>query len=158
LAWKWFRRMAKKGKDATQFPSVLATFAAKAVNSGRRVAGQVKIKDVMNERTQRRRRFYVGKLPDFSTLETNPLAEALIDNTQSPVPDQVSFRCDFPAWLRTHTRRNRVLAVEMAKGEKTGELSRTFKISPARVSQLRREFHDDWTQFTDDAQLSTAAS
>ena len=28
LAWKWFVRLAQKSKDATQFPSVLASFAA----------------------------------------------------------------------------------------------------------------------------------
>jgi hypothetical protein len=29
-------------------------------------------------------------LPDFGTLSTGPLAEALADNTQAPVPEQVS--------------------------------------------------------------------
>jgi hypothetical protein len=58
LAWKWFKRMAKRGKDATQFPSVLATYAAKAVKSGRRIAGQLKTRDVMSERTQQRKGFY----------------------------------------------------------------------------------------------------
>jgi hypothetical protein len=39
LAWKWFVRLALRGKDATQYPSVLATYAAKAVQSGRRLCG-----------------------------------------------------------------------------------------------------------------------
>ena len=30
LAWKWFKLMAEKGKDATQFPTALASYAAKA--------------------------------------------------------------------------------------------------------------------------------
>jgi hypothetical protein len=29
LAWKWFKRMAERGKDGCQFPTVIATFAAK---------------------------------------------------------------------------------------------------------------------------------
>ena len=37
LAWKWFVRLAEKGKDATQFPSTLASYAARAVRSGRRM-------------------------------------------------------------------------------------------------------------------------
>ena len=41
LAWKWFLRLAQRGKDATRFPSVLATFAAKAVRCGRRITGQL---------------------------------------------------------------------------------------------------------------------
>ena len=36
LCWKWFVRLAERGRDATRFPSALATYAAKAVRSGRR--------------------------------------------------------------------------------------------------------------------------
>lgn len=43
MAYMWFVRMAvQQGKDATHFPSVLASFAARAVKSGRRVAGMCK--------------------------------------------------------------------------------------------------------------------
>jgi hypothetical protein len=37
LAWRWFVRMAARGKDATRFPAALATFVARAVQSGRRL-------------------------------------------------------------------------------------------------------------------------
>jgi hypothetical protein len=40
LAWSWFVRLAERGKDATQFASVLATYAARAVRAGRRLCGQ----------------------------------------------------------------------------------------------------------------------
>ena len=150
LAYKWFVSMAKRGKDATQFPATLATYAAKAVKSGRRVTGQLKAKDVMNERTQQRRGFSVSKLPDYSTLSTNPLVEALTDNTRSAVPDQVQFRLDWPAWLRTRTRRDRRIIRDMMASERTKDLARTFKLSPARISQLRREFCDDWRTFCGD--------
>jgi hypothetical protein len=75
----------------------LATLAAKAVRSGRRVYGQNRSKDAMNENTQQRHSFTVNRLPDFSTLSVNPYTEALIDNTGSTVPDQVAFRMDWPA-------------------------------------------------------------
>ena len=147
LAWKWFRRLAQKGKDASDFASVLASYAARAVKFGRRVYGQMKAQDVLNEQAQQRHGFYVSKLPDFSTLSENPLAEALIDNTRSPVPDQVQFRLDFPAWLRTRTDRDRRIIGDMAVGQRTLDLSRRYGISPARISQLRREYHEDWQRF-----------
>ena len=40
LCWRWFVRLAENGKDASLFPSALATFAARAVRGGRRCAGQ----------------------------------------------------------------------------------------------------------------------
>src|SRR4051812_40873880 len=48
LCWKWFVRLALQGKDASQFPSALARFAACAVHSGRRLCGQEKSKDVLS--------------------------------------------------------------------------------------------------------------
>jgi hypothetical protein len=44
---------------------------------------------VLSPVAQRLNGFAVGKLPDFSTLDGSPLEEALIDNTVSPVPEQV---------------------------------------------------------------------
>jgi hypothetical protein len=148
ICWRWWLRLVEVGKNPRAFVSVLATFAAKAVRSGRRVCGQLKAKDVLSERAQQRHGFCVGKLPDFSTESSNPLAEALADNTVSPVPDQVQFRCDFPAWTRSRCQRDRRLIHDMATGERTKVLARRFKISQARVSQLRRQFHDDYERFT----------
>jgi hypothetical protein len=153
LAWRWFQRLAERGKDARQFPSTLASFAAKAVRSGRRVCGQLKPRDVLSERAQQRHGFVVGKIPDFSTESSNPLAEALADNTRSPVPDQVVFRIDFPGWLTTRTHRDRRLIERMAMRERTKDLARQFGLSEARVSQLRLEFHDDWNRFGDEAMV-----
>jgi hypothetical protein len=147
LCWKWFLRLAEQGKDATRFASVLATFAARAVYSGRSLARSSNAKDVLSRSAQRRHGFAVGRLPDISTLNGNPLFDALHDNTRSPVPDQVAFRFDFPAWLASLGSRNRSIAQDMAQGLCTGELADAYGLSPARVSQLRREFHDDWQIF-----------
>ena len=64
LAWAWHLRLAERGKDATRFPTALATFAARAVRSGRRLAGMDRAKDVLSPLAQQRRGFAVGKLPD----------------------------------------------------------------------------------------------
>src|SRR5262245_43684394 len=48
LAWKWFLRLADKGKDAAAFPATIAAFAARAVRSGRRLCGQEKARDVLS--------------------------------------------------------------------------------------------------------------
>ena len=37
LSWKWFQSLVERGKDPARFPSALATFAARAVKSGRRL-------------------------------------------------------------------------------------------------------------------------
>jgi hypothetical protein len=150
LAWKWWLRLVQRGKNPMAFVSTLASFAARAVRCGRRVCGQLRAKDVMSEVAQQRRHFTVSKLPDCSTLSENPLAEALIDHQQADVPDHVAFRIDFPCWRRSHSLRNRRIIDDMMVGNRTSDLARKHRISPARVSQLRRELHRDWQLFTGD--------
>jgi len=150
LAWKWHIRLAERGKDATCFPTALAIFAARAVRSGRRVCGQERPKDVLSPTAQQRRGFAVEKLPDFSTLESNPLTEALIDNMQTPVPEQVCFRCDLPAWLDTLSERDRGITQDLMIGERTMDVADKYRLSPGRISQLRRELFLGWQAFCDE--------
>jgi hypothetical protein len=76
--------------------------------------------------------------------------ERLRDNTITPVPDQVVFRIDWPAFLRTLTGRERRMIRAMALSERTLDLSKQFEVSPARISQMRREFFEGWIRFTTD--------
>jgi hypothetical protein len=163
LCWKWFRSLARRGKDAREFVSVLADYAVRAVRSGRRICAQLKPNDVLSERAQAKRGFRVQSLPistrrRFQNLyaavggqqQIDMLEEQLQHNTQTAIPDQVAFRCDFPEWLITQTHRDRCLIRDMARSERTLDLANKYKISQARVSQLRRDFYDDWERFTAD--------
>jgi hypothetical protein len=149
LCWKWVRQLHKAGKRWWSFVSRLADYACRAVKCGRKIAGSISAKDVMNEITQAQQSFYVGKLPDISTESSNPLSDALIDNTTTEVPDQVAFRIDFPNWVAEHSDRDRSLLTDEALGHRTKDLARQYHMSEGRVSQLRRHFHDSWRQFTD---------
>jgi hypothetical protein len=150
LAWKWHRRLAEKGKDAINFPTALASYAARAVRSGRRLAGHERSKDLLSPVAKRRHGFALERLPDFSTLGGTALEEALHDNRVSPVADQVAFKIDFPAWRLTYSDRERRIIDQLMVGGHTLEVSRAFGLSPARISQKRREFHDSWLAFCGD--------
>jgi hypothetical protein len=147
LAWKWYVGLVRRGKDVLAFVSALASYAARAVQSGRRVCGHERKQEVLSPVAQRLHGFTVGKLPDFSTLEGNPLEEALHDNTASPVPDQVAFRLDFPAWLTSLSHRDRDLVTDMGLGERTLDLAARYGCSPGRISQKRRWFAEAWRRF-----------
>jgi len=163
LCWKWFCRLAQRGKDAQGFVSTLATYAARAVRSGRRLCGQLKSNDVLSEVAQKKHGFRVEALPlstrqSFENLygtacgqkRVDVLEERLTDNTQTPIPDQAAFRCDFPVWLGTWSERYRRIIQQMARDERTSNLARMYNISQGRISQLRRQFHDDWKCFCAD--------
>ena len=151
LTWMWFVRLIEQGKQPQEFVSVLAAYATKAVKSGRRLCGQEKSNDVLSPLAQNRRGFTISPYPQFSTLDGNAIDEALIDNTQTPVPDQVVFRVDFPAWLSTRTDRDRLIIGELMSGERTLEVSQKYQVSQPRISQLRREYLEDWSAFCEPA-------
>jgi hypothetical protein len=89
LSWSWFVALARRGRDAALFPMALASYAARAVRSGRRLCGQEHTKDALSNLAQQRHNFTVNSFPDGGSLHGNVFDEALRDNTQSPVPDQV---------------------------------------------------------------------
>jgi hypothetical protein len=152
FCWKWFRELANRGKDATRFPATLAIMATRHVKNGRRLCGQEPCDDVMSVRAQYRHGFLVQGLPQYETGEgDNEALDALRDNTRTPPPDQVAFRLDFPAWRLTRTERDRRVIDDLMKGERTKDVCHKYGLTAGRVSQLRREFHEDWTRFCGDA-------
>lgn len=150
LAWHWFLRLERRGKDVATFVSALASYAARAANNGRRLTGRDRAKDVFSPMAPRRRGFAVQSLPERSTLYGNAWDEALRDNVHSDVAEQVCFRCDFPRWRGRYRRRLRRLIDDLMRGERPLDVARKYRISPARISQLRRAFHDDWGRFCAD--------
>lgn len=163
LAFNWYVRLVRRGKDPSRFVSALADFAVRAVKSGRRLAGHEKSKDVLSPVAQQRHGFRVEALPSsigrsHEQIYSRPrgqhlidgFEERLVDNRQTPIPDQVIFRLDLSAWLISRTDRDRRIIEKMAMNERTLDLARLFGLCPARISQLRREFHDDWARFCGD--------
>ena len=150
LAWRWHLRLAERGKDATCFPTALASYAARAVRSGSRVAGQERANDVLSPIAQRRHHFYVGRLPDFETRTEHPICEALLDNTKSPPDEIVCFKLDFLAWLASLTQRDRSIVEDLIMGERACDVANKYRLSPARISQKRREFCRDWFVYCGD--------
>src|SRR5262249_49924260 len=151
LAWKWFLSLCARGKDVARFVSVLAGYAARHARAGRARWGLGHGQDAPSPRAQRARGFPVGARPQGSSLGGNVFDEALRDNTQTPVPEQVSFRLDLPAWLLSLAARQRVLAQEMMRGDGTFELAARHGLSPARISQLRRQLCVSWRRFCGEA-------
>jgi hypothetical protein len=63
------------------------------------------------------------------------------------VPEEAAFRIDSPAWLSQIGPRNREVAQDMVLEHSTLDLARRHRVTPARISQLRRQFHQDWRRF-----------
>jgi hypothetical protein len=144
LTWKWYLRLADRGKHAIDFVTTLAFYAARSVGSGRRLCCREKPNDVLSPLAQRQHGFAVSSIPN----RRSAFDEALHDNVHSAVIDQVAFRCDFPAWRHTRSERDRRLIDELMIGERPRDVARRHGLSLGRVSQLRGEFYSDWEKFS----------
>jgi len=141
-----FSRLVDLGRMQFAFPSALARFAVAQVRDGRRVGGSLNVRDVSSEYAQQRKQLQVQRL-DLFNRHSDQWCELVVEDYQTPVPDQVCFRIDFPEWLSRLSRRDRRVAEALANGDTTGEIARRFRISAGRVSQLRRELHTSWERF-----------
>jgi len=143
LSWKWFLRLRETGKDAGAFPTTLAAFAARAVRCGRRLCGQEPAKDALSCRAQRIHNF----------IARNEAVDALADDLRTPPGDLAIFRIDFAGWLGTLGRRKRLIVLDLVLGERTKDLAVKHKVSPGRISQIRRELLGDWHRFHGEAMV-----
>src|SRR5262245_25760267 len=89
-AFSSYVRLTERGKKPAHFPAVLATRAAQRVRNGRQFGGRSTSRDVLAQIAQSQRGFRVRSL-DTSVGEQT-WQDALVDNTQTPVPNAAAFR------------------------------------------------------------------
>jgi hypothetical protein len=160
-AFASYVRLKARGKDPVHdFPWAVAIYATLHVKDGRHVGGRSSSQDALARKAQRRRAFSVEPLlvstrtsheSLYATVrgqrEQDAFEERLRDNVQTPVPEQVAFRLDFPAFLRTLTERDRQLALALAAGQPAKEVAHRWGLSPGRITQLRQQWHREWRGF-----------
>ena len=57
------------------------------------------------------------------------------------------MRIDFSDWLKSLSRRLRRIANLLATGETTGAAAKKFRVTPGRISQIRRQLEQSWRTF-----------
>ncbi len=157
-----------RGRNPAHFPSRLAAYGVLQVKDGRRVGGSSSSRDVLSHKAQKRRCFRVHSLPATTRgpyekpytevrgqKEQNALEECLRDNTRTPVPEQVAFRLDFPAFLRGLSVRDRWMALALARGHAATQVACQFGLTAGRVTQLRQRWRLDWLAFQGEAKSSS---
>lgn len=149
-----YARLHELGKTSLAYPSVLARFAAAQFRSGRRVGAQLNINDVMSRRAQRRHGIRVTSL---DCGEFNREWKELLAESRNCTPAELAAsRIDFRDWLKRLPAQKRRIAMALGTGESTKGVAQKFRVSPGRVSQLRRELADHWRDFQGDAETRGA--
>ena len=139
-------RLVDAGKQSLAYPTPLAGFAIAQYRSGRRVGTLRNIRDVSSPYAAAVRGIFLERLDQFDK-PAGQWREVLIESRKAGPAETAAARIDMAAWLRSLPRRNRKIAQALARGEAPGAVAQMFKLTPARVSQLRRELKQNWDAF-----------
>ena len=142
-AYVMYRRLVDRGRVALAYSTALARFAIRQVKSGRRLGSPQNVRDLLAEVRPATRASQVVR---WSRPEPRGWEEVIADPRASPA-DIAICRVDFSDWLNRLGRLKRAVAERLASGDTTSEAAHHFRVSPGRISQLRRELHADWAEF-----------
>jgi hypothetical protein len=141
-----FVRLVNRGLDDLIYPTPLTTYAVKQVRAGRRTGSRLNVRDVSSPYAQRAKHFTLSRLDRYDA-QNDEWREILIEDRHAGPAQTAAARLDIGAWFATLPRKKRRIAATLATGEATTKAARKFRVSPGRISQLRREFQDSWADF-----------
>ena len=145
-----YASLRQRGKEPHRFCRQLAIFAVLRVRGHRQVGGRAGSREVLSWKVQRRHGFQVESLHHCGRTPHDEWHEAVVDNTQTPVPDQASFRLAFPKFLASLSQRDRRIVRFLAKGHSAKEAAAKFGVSGARITQLRQRWCREWLALHDE--------
>jgi len=141
-----FVRLVELGKADVAYATPLAMFGIRQFRAGRRVGSKLNVRDVTSSYCQRAKGVCVGRLDRYDRDEEE-WKEVVVEDKHAGPAEVAATRIDFSDWLRSLSRRYRKIATTLATGETTTSAARHFRISPGRISQIRRELKDSWDGF-----------
>ena len=97
-------------------------------------------------------------LEDRDDKSRSPWREILAETKAFSPAETAAARLDIEAWLKAQSARDRSIANLLAAGERTSSVAKRFRLSFARISQLRKEFRESWERFQGGMRHSHAAN
>jgi hypothetical protein len=156
-AWAAFVRLFELGRVELAYAGPLAAYAIARMREGRSIGNRLNSRDVTSIHCQRRHGVQIRSLHEHDGRDT--WRELVVEDRRSGPADIVATRIDFAEWLLSLSCRQREIAEALAAGHETRLVASMFRVSPGRVSQLRKVLHKAWCNFQGDvtsAQLPSA--
>jgi hypothetical protein len=140
--WSYFQ-LYEQGRAEAATASSLVWFAMLQVRRGRVAGCRSNGREVMSRYAQIGHGFKVVPLQNHDP-DDDTWVNDVVESRNTSVLDQIAIRMDFRSWLKSLGRRTRRIALDLAKGFRTSEVSRKYSLTPSRISQLRRELQASW--------------
>ena len=140
-----YARLVERGREYVAYATPLGRYAVAQYRAGRRIGSSVNIHDVTGPLCQQRNDVFLETL--FPRTEDGRWEELVVEDKRSTPADIATTRLDFKAWLRRLDRPKRTAAKLLAGGAATSDAAKRLRLSPSRISQLRRQLKEDWAAF-----------
>ena len=140
-----YANLVRQKKLDRVYAGNIATFAVKAVNSGRRVGGHQNRKDVLSPTAQKTKNITMASLSPWSTPD-NTWRDLLLESKRVSPADQACFNVDFHEWLKSWPERHRQIIAALAAGHRGKAVARMFGVTEGRVCQIRARYRRSWEQ------------
>jgi len=141
-----FARLMERGRAEAATWSSIAKYAVAQVRAGRRVGNPLNVKDITSSYCQKRNGVTVRRLDRWDDQDEEWTQLAVEDRHATPA-DLAALRIDFREFLGSLSKRNRQIALQLARQHATNWIAEQFQISAGRVSQLRLELWEAWQRF-----------
>jgi hypothetical protein len=148
-----YSRLHARGCAHAARASSLVWYGVRQTKAGRIPGGRLNCRDPLSLYAQLRKCYRMNRLHSYGTRRGSWIDE-LVEDKRARVPDVVAARLDFRAWLSCLCKRTRKIARDLARGCTTAETARRYRITPSRVSQIRRELEQSWNEFQHEAELA----
>jgi len=134
-----YARLHEQGRAQVATASSLAWYSSCHVKRGRLAVGGMNGKDPLSPYAQMGKGIQVEPHGNWIDL--------LVEDRRAPIADQVAAKIDIREWFKTLTKRMKAIAKDLAFGCTTSEVAKKFRVSPPRISQMRRELEESWAAF-----------
>ncbi|MFH1921720.1 MAG: hypothetical protein ABIP48_17790 [Planctomycetota bacterium] len=144
-----FKALWDRGTPEVAYPTVLARYGIRQARIGRKVGLSLNVRDVSSEYCHWAKGVTLERL-DKTDHETGEWLEILVEDRRAGPAETAAARIDVADWFDSLPPRDRRIAKALAAGHTTGEVARQFQLSPGRISQMRREYFNNWAEFQGD--------
>ena len=145
-SWAGYGRLMEEGRHTSTPASMIAFYAVRQVKARRPVGSSANSQDVASPSAQWRHGFRVLPL-EALTDDCHGCDDGFGYHKRVTPADLVASRLDFRSWLAQLGRHRRQVAEYLANGYSTNEAAERFGVTAGRISQMRREFRENWQRF-----------
>jgi len=157
-AFVLFAHLAQRKLIHLAHPTALARYAVRRVRSGRTIGSRQHGNEAFSRVARRRFGFRLVSIEERATDGHSNWIDLLSATPRTTPADLAALRIDFAHWLCGLSPRRRQIALGLAVGERTSAVAARYRVTAARISQIRRELADGWYCFQGERDRTSSPS